>query len=102
MSEAAQILSHVPNSGIVQLPGRRFPGIVLQGDTLSGMYDFSLELLEQARMAKDEESYYGILDFAELVHDHLVHYEETLKREGMTLPYAKSVAERPVADNFDQ
>jgi hypothetical protein len=29
--DVAKILSHVPNSGIVQMPGRKFPGIVMQG-----------------------------------------------------------------------
>jgi hypothetical protein len=38
-SDAAQVLSHVPNNVIVQLSGRRFPGIVIQGDTLSNMFD---------------------------------------------------------------
>ena len=102
MSETAQMLSHLPNSGIVHLPGRRFPGIVLQGDTLSGMYDSALELLEQARIGRDEENYCGILDFAERIHDQLVHYEEILTKQGLPLPYVKSVAERPVCDGFDQ
>jgi hypothetical protein len=35
----AEILSHASNSGIVQMPGRKFPGIVIQGDSLSNLFE---------------------------------------------------------------
>ena len=51
MPEEAEILSHIPNSGIVHLPGRRFPGIVLQGDTvfnLAKRYGLTAEEIAKA------------------------------------------------------
>jgi hypothetical protein len=99
-SETAQILSHIPNSGIVQLPGRRFPGIVIQGDTLSNMFDGARYLLAEFKRAHDEERYFETLMFAELLQGQLLHYEETLAKHSMSLPYTVSVRERLVRDDY--
>ena len=100
-SNTAQILSHIPNSGIVQLPGRRFPGIVMQGDTLSNVFDSASFLLAEFKRLRDEERYYETLMFTEQLQAQLVHYEETLRAQGMQLPYTVSVTERKVTDDFD-
>ena len=100
-SDTAQILSHIPNSGIVQLPGRQFPGIVMQGDTLSNVFDSARFLLAEFRRLRDEERYYEILMFTEQLQAQLLHYEETLERQGMQLPYTVSVRQRLVSDDYD-
>jgi hypothetical protein len=100
-SETAQILSHLSNSGIVQLPGRRYPGIVMQGDTLSNLFDTARFLLGEFKRIRDEERYYETLMFIEQLQVQLVHYEETLQAQGVQLPYTVSVRERRVTDDFD-
>ncbi len=100
-SESAQILSHIPNSGIVQLPGRRFPGIVMQGDTLSNVFDSARYLLAEFKRLRDKERYFEALMFAEELQAQLLHYEETLERQGVQLPYTVSVRQRLVADEYD-
>ena len=89
--EVARILSHVSNSGIVQMPGRRFPGIVMQGDTLSNVFDSVAFALRDAKARRDEESYYEFLMFAETLQGQLEHYESVLVRLGMPLPYSPSI-----------
>lgn len=98
--ETAQILSHIPNSGIVQLPGRKFPGIVIQGDTLSNMFDGACYLLAEFKKARDEERYFETLMFAEQLQGQLLHYEQTLAKHSMGLPYTISVSERLVKDDY--
>ena len=100
-SDTAQILSQISNSGIVQLPGRRFPGIVMQGDTLSNLFDSARFLLAEFKRLRDEERYYETLMFTEQLQAQLDHYEETLHAQGMQLPYTVSVRERSVSDDFD-
>ena len=100
-SDTAQILSHIPNSGVVQLPGRRFPGIVIQGDTLSGLFDGACYMLAEFKRARDEERYFEALMLAEQLQRQLLHYEETLAKHGMTLPYTVSVRERLVKNDYD-
>lgn len=45
--DTTQILSHVANSGIVQLPGRRFPEVTLQRDSLSIMFDHAATCVQE-------------------------------------------------------
>jgi hypothetical protein len=99
-SDIAQVLSHIPNSGIVQLPGRRFPGIVMQGDTLSNVFENARFLLSEFKRLRDQERYYETLMFAEELQAQLLHYEETLERQGIELPYTVPVRKRLVKDDF--
>ncbi|MDM9385117.1 hypothetical protein QUB80_31155 [Chlorogloeopsis sp. ULAP01] len=41
-TQIAEFLSHSSNAGIVQMPGRKFPGIVMQGDILLNLFRASL------------------------------------------------------------
>jgi hypothetical protein len=100
-SDTAPILSHIPNSGIVQLPGRQFPGIVMQGDTLSNLFDSASSLLAEFKRLRDEEHYYETLMFTEQLQAQLVHYEETLQTQGIQLPYTVRIRDRRVTDDFD-
>jgi hypothetical protein len=99
--DVAKILSHVPNSGIVQMPGRRFPGIVMQGDSLSIVFDRVAFCLQDAKTRRDEETYFEVLMFGEGLQAQLVHYEETLLKLGMSLPYTRSIKERLVRNEYD-
>jgi hypothetical protein len=99
--ETAKLLSHIPNSGIIQLPGRRFPGIVMQGDSLFGLLKSLHYLLGKFKELKDEENYYETLMVAESLYGQLVHYEDTLIKQGMTLPYTGSVRELSVKDDYE-
>ena len=58
-------LAYIPNSSVVQLSGRRFPGIVVQGDTLSNFFDSARYLLGELKRLRDEERYFEVLMFAE-------------------------------------
>jgi hypothetical protein len=97
----AQLLSHVSNSGIVQLPGRAFPGIVMQGDSLSGAFDSVVRCLKDAKSRRDEDLYYEVFYLAQTLQGQLLHYEETLSAMGMKLPYTKSIKERLVQEDYD-
>jgi hypothetical protein len=100
-TDNAKIISHIPNSAIVQLPGRRFPGIVMQGDTLANVLHHTRFLLGEFKRLHDEERYYEFLAFAEELQSQLLHYEETLENLGMNLPYAASVKEKWIKDDYD-
>src|SRR3954462_6186075 len=99
--ETAQILSHIPNSGIVQLPGRQFSGIVMQGDTLSNLFDGLRLLLREFKARREEEHYFETLMIAEQLQSQLVHYEETLTKLGMGFPYPVPIRERLVSDDYE-
>jgi len=92
---------HVPNSGIVHMPERRFPAVAIQGDSLSNMLTTALELMERGKGHKDEEIYYASLDLAERLRDHLAHYEEVLEKEGFEKPYSLTAKQLEIVDDFE-
>ncbi len=74
-------------SNIVQLPERRFPGIVIQGDTMSSF----LSRLKDAKSSPDpEERDQCLEELIESFSNLLDHYESVLEVEGYELPYARS------------
>jgi len=99
--ESAKILSHYSNSGIVQMPGRRFPGIVMQGDSLSGVHGCIVIALADAKRRRDEDTYYELFPFAKTLEGQLLHYEQVLTQIGMQFPYRGSISDHLVKDDFD-
>jgi hypothetical protein len=73
----------------------------MQGDTLSNVFESAKFLLAEFKRARDEERYYETLMFVEQLQDQLLHYEDTLAKQGMELPYVNSIKGRLVQDDFD-
>ncbi len=86
---AARVLAVAGNAAVVQLPGRRFPGVLVQGDTfalLCERLDDALAgwLQRQAADPSAEEAREVAAEFRRLQ----TFYEQTLGAEGIRLPYA--------------
>jgi hypothetical protein len=96
-----QMYDHVSNSGIVHMPGRRFPAVAIQGDSLSSMLSTAMELMEKGKSYQDEDLYYGSLELAERIRDHLAHYEEVLEKEGFEKPYSMTAKKIEIIDDFE-
>lgn len=76
--ERAQIVERGGNIAVTWLPGRRFPGIHIQGDTFAN-------LLHGLRAAENaEERDYLLAEMDEM----LRFYESALEGRGLTLPYS--------------
>jgi len=99
---SALILSHVSNSAIVHLPGRKFPAVAIQGDSLSIMLSQAKSFAKFFLNQKDEELYFEALDLAVKLQAHLTHYEEVLEKKGMTIPYAPSAKENRIANEWTE
>ena len=78
MTENVRLLDGTTNAAIVQLPGRRFPGLVIQGDTLH-------ELLRVA-VSDDDDALVSLRDDLARFVDH---YRRVLDREGIALPWSE-------------
>ncbi len=81
------VYSKATNRAVIRPPGRRFPGLVIQGDTLSALVKRARELLESARRLGHDD----LIDQAEGLSRDLdafvKHYERVLARHGIDLPY---------------
>lgn len=98
--QTAKILSQASNSGVIQMPGRKYPGIVIQGDSLFNLLEQVRYCLQQAKQHQDEEAYYEILMLAEVLQGQLVNYEMVLSRLGLGRPYFPSIQEQLIEDDF--
>ena len=99
-----EVYSEASNSAVVRMPGRRFPGVVLQGDSLSILLDEALCVLKHIKPSGDDDDpYHDILSIARKLRGHLLNYEAALKAHGFQLPYGVSVdnVELPEFPGFD-
>jgi class 3 adenylate cyclase len=84
------VFSTASNAAVVRVPGRRFPGVVIQGDSLSILQAD----VRQARALAREDSQEArqeladvLMDLEEKLSGYLAVYEQTLRAHGMALPY---------------
>lgn len=82
----AKLLSEPTNGAVVHLPGRAFPGVVIQGDTLDSLI---AELREVSIEGSETERVRLLADVIERLEGLQFRYEAVLEREGMTLPYSR-------------
>lgn len=86
------ILSELSNHAVIELPGREFPGSVIQGDSLSVLCAeakaISLRLKDIA--CADEELLYIAQEHQEKLLGRLLHYQSVLADHQVSLPYSKA------------
>jgi len=80
--DGVKLYDHISNSGIVHMPGRRFPAVAIQGDSLSTFLSSAKYFMDKAVEQNDEEMYFEALGLAERIRSHLMHYEKILEIEG--------------------
>jgi hypothetical protein len=89
--ESVEIYSDASNAAIMRHPGRRFPGVLVQGDTLRILVGQAASVVERSgRLSRDARD--ELNDLLEKLQDLLGHYEETLLKHGLDLPYHRTGA----------
>jgi hypothetical protein len=87
-----EVYSEASNNAIVRMPTRRFPGVVLQGDSLAILFAGAMDLLERLDPTREEELFYTALSLAEDLEARLKHYEAVISEHGFQLPYLRDPA----------
>jgi len=88
-----EVFSETSNYAIVRMPGRSFPGMVVQGDSLSILCNHARSIHRLATRLGDAELLDEIAELQDLLEDRLRHYEEVLAEHNMRLPYTKRTSE---------
>ena len=87
MDDQVKLLSPPTNYAVVHLPGRRFPGVVFQGDTLH-ILESKLKRLFMTNDELTSEVLRDELDeILEQIRDAKLHYEAVCKQNNISLPY---------------
>ncbi|WP_428307695.1 DUF6959 family protein [Lacipirellula sp.] len=82
-----EVYSEASNSDIVRMPGRRFPGCVIQGDSLSNLLCNAELVCSIAERSGDEELIDAAAEVRDALLGRLAHYERVLGEHGISLPY---------------
>lgn len=83
-----EVYSQSINRGIVKMPSQNFPGIVIQGETLSTLLALSKATHEKALGTSDTELINLSLELRDSLQKLLSHYESTLNKHNIPLPYS--------------
>lgn len=85
-----EVFSQTVNCGIVKMPNRKFPGIVVQGDSLQIMYCDAKYILELAKGLMTESEFIEEIEMlVQKLESYLAIYEHTLEVHNIELPYRK-------------
>jgi hypothetical protein len=90
MSEDVKLLSSPTNYAVVQLAERRFPGVVIQGDSLHNLVQRLVRLQSLAEPYNDQELMDGITELRVQLEEAAKRYEVVCEQRGIALPYPKT------------
>lgn len=80
-------LSDASNYSVIRSPGRRFPAILVQGDSLRAMADLAEEIQKMVKHSANDELRATVDELAEQLLSRVKHYEQVMADEHMPLPY---------------
>lgn len=84
-----EMLSDTINCPVVSVPGRKYPGVVIQGDSLKILLGLAEEIEEQMASDQDEDLAVTIERLKRKLSDYVAEYETAMKAHGRDLPYSK-------------
>jgi len=88
-TEPVEIYSDATNAAILRHPGRRFPGVLIQGDTLHEMLRKVACIKEAASNLLPEDERYELSDLHEHLIELVAHYKRTLAEHSISLPFVE-------------
>jgi len=84
-TEAVEIFSDATNAAVMRHPGRQFPGVLIQGDTLHSMCRRADVVCRGA--VKGSEAYDELNDLRNHLWELLTHYKAVLQVHDIPLPF---------------
>ena len=87
--EQIEIYSDASNLAVMRHPGRKFPGSLIQGDSLSVLVKEARELHEALKLSGDNDLVALAEMHREKLEDRLAVYEKALLEHGISLPYTR-------------
>jgi hypothetical protein len=79
------------NAAVVQLPWRRFPGLVVQGDSLSILAAHATELAAALAEGRIDDAAERASELRALLDGYQAAYERAMTTAGLTLPYSPRI-----------
>ena len=86
--ENVEIFSDASNAVVLRHPGRAFPGLLVQGDTLFSLWRQADEACAEAEATLSSDSHAELTDLRDKLRALLSHYTSTLREHGLSLPFS--------------
>ena len=83
-----EVYSQSINRGIVKMPSQNFPGLLLQGETLSTLLSLARSAYEKSQKTSDTELIETARELRDNLQNLVSHFETTLRRHNIPLPYS--------------
>jgi Family of unknown function (DUF6959) len=83
-----EIYSDTTNRAVLRHPGRKFPGVLIQGDTLSTMVLLADDVAWKAKPQLDAETFRQLNNLLEMLDSFLTHYKVVLGEHEIPLPFS--------------
>jgi len=83
-----EVYSQSINRGVVKMPSQGFPGLLLQGETLSTLLRLAKSIHEKAQGTSDTDLIETSLELRDSLQKLVSHYESTLSKHNIPLPYS--------------
>lgn len=84
-----EVFSETTNCPVLKIPERRFPGILIQGDSLKCILGMVADIEEAHRAHDQVGTSEAIAALKEKLGGYLAEYEEVMNNHGLQLPYSK-------------
>jgi hypothetical protein len=83
-----EVYSQSIDRGVVRMPSQGFPGLVLQGETLSSLLKLAKSTYEKSLNTTDTALVDTSRELMESIQKLVSHYEATLSRHNIPMPYS--------------
>jgi hypothetical protein len=77
--ENVEVFSVAPNAVVLRYPGRAFPGVLVQGDTLFSMWKHADEACAESNATMSRDFHAELTDLRSRLRALLSHYASTLQ-----------------------
>jgi hypothetical protein len=91
-TESVEIYSDKTNAAVMRHPGRKFPGVLIQGDTLHSLCVSADAACAQARGAIEDERFEELNELRNRLWSLLVHYKTVLGEYNIRLPFSETAS----------
>jgi hypothetical protein len=90
-TEAVEIYSDAINAAVMRHPGRKFPGMLIQGDTLRNLSRLAANALAGAQPESDH--WYDLKELTDDLQSRVDFYAQVMREHGQPLPLFPGASE---------
>jgi hypothetical protein len=88
-AELVEIYSDKSNHAVLRHPDRKFPGVLVQGDSLYDLCRRVDQIRDGTKESLSAESYAEVNELRNILWDYLTHYKMVLTEQNIPLPFSE-------------